>query len=222
MNISIFDVTGPIMIGPSSSHTAGAARLARVAALIAASPFSHVSFGLHGSFAKTYRGHGTDKALVAGVMGLKADDERLKTAFSLAAAAGLSYEFYETQLEGMHDNSTVINFTLNNGKIYTVTGSSIGGGQIVIRNINGIAVELAASTPTLIIRQNDQKGVISEITRVLAEHGINIGVMKVSRTAKGQQALCIIETDSHISPAVLAEIAERKHVLTVKALNIDD
>ncbi len=221
MDISIFDVVGPVMIGPSSSHTAGAARLARAAAKIAAVPFTHVSFGLHGSFAKTYRGHGTDKALVAGVLGFKSDDEQLKTSFEIAAASGLTCDFYETELEGMHDNSVLMTFTLQEGGSCTIAGSSIGGGQIVITNINGTAVDISASGPTLIITQKDKKGVISEVTKILADYDINIGIMKVSRTGKGQQALCVIESDNQIDDRVVSEIASRNNVISVKALCID-
>lgn len=221
MNISIFEVTGPVMIGPSSSHTAGAARLARAAAMIVAAPFAHVTFGLHGSFAKTYRGHGTDRALVAGVLGLHADDERLKDSFALAAEQGLTYEFYEEDLKGMHENSVRMTFTLEDGTLRRVAGSSIGGGQILIREIDGIQLELSAQLPTLIIRQYDKKGVLSNVTRVLADHDINIGVMKLSRTSKGQQALCVIETDSPLTQGIVDLVREQQNIISVQALNPD-
>lgn len=221
MNISIFEVTGPVMIGPSSSHTAGAARLARAAAMIVAAPFAHVTFGLHGSFAKTHRGHGTDRALVAGVLGLHADDERLKDSFALAAEQGLTYEFYEEDLKGMHENSVRMTFTLEDGTLRRVAGSSIGGGQILIREIDGIQLELSAQLPTLIIRQYDKKGVLSNVTRVLADHDINIGVMKLSRTSKGQQALCVIETDSPLTQGIVDLVREQQNIISVQALNPD-
>lgn len=221
MSISIFDVTGPVMIGPSSSHTAGAARLGRVAAMIVAAPISHVRFGLHGSFAKTYRGHGTDKALVAGVLGLREDDEGITDAFALARDRGLSYEFYEADLKGMHENSVRMDFTLLDGTQRRVAGSSVGGGQILICEIDGIALSLSAQLPTLIIRQYDKKGVLSNVTRVLADRGINIGVMKLSRSARGQQALCVIETDNLLNEETVALVRAQANVISVQALNPD-
>jgi len=220
MDISIFDVTGPIMIGPSSSHTAGAAKLARVARQIAGRPFTHVSFGLHGSFAKTYIGHGTDRALVAGILGLKEDDERLANSFAMAEEQGITFDFYETELEGYHENSVKITFTLEDGSQFTVTGSSIGGAQIIIREVNGFLAEFTAQSPTLIISQYDQKGVISDISTVLANSGINIGVMKVSRQSKGALASCIIETDDVVPEEVVTRLQQIKNVLSVQYIHV--
>lgn len=220
MNISVFEVTGPIMVGPSSSHTAGAARLARVARMIAAKPFTHVSFGLHGSFAKTYKGHGSDKALVAGALGFREDDERLADAFAIAAEQGLTYDFYETELDGMHENSVEMVFSLTDGADCKVTGSSIGGAQIVINRINGFETEFSALYPTLVIRQNDTKGIVSDVSHVLAKNDINIGVMRLSRRARGDVACCIIETDDAIPDSVVLEIRALNNVLAVQAINI--
>ena len=215
MHISIFEVTGPVMIGPSSSHTAGAARLSRMARNIAGRPFTHVSFGLHGSFAKTYKGHGTDKALVAGALGLFEDDDRLSYAFDLATRQGLSYVFYETELEGFHENTVKMTFDLEDGSHSEIIGSSIGGGQIVLRRIDGFDVELSGRLPTLLIRQKDERGIISEVSRILASNGINIGIMKLSRTARGDTAFCVIETDDAISPGVAKSIEQVSGVISV-------
>lgn len=221
MNISLFDVAGPVMVGPSSSHTAGAARLARVARSIAAAPFHHVSFGLHGSFAKTYQGHGTDKALVAGALGMREDDERLADAFSIARQQGLSYEFYETDLEEMHENSVLITFSLEGGGACVVAGSSIGGGQIVIRRVNEFEIEFQALAPTLLIVQRDERGVVSEVTGILAEAGLNIGVMRVSRRAKGDTAFCVIELDDRVAAAIVTQIRAMPQILHVQAIHPD-
>ena len=210
------------MIGPSSSHTAGAARLARIARLIVAAPFSHVCFALHGSFAKTYRGHGTDRALVAGALGLREDDERLADSFALARRAGLSWEFTEADLGGMHENSVRMTFTLTDGSRQEITGSSIGGGQIVIRSINGFETEYSAQSSALIIRQYDRPGVVSEVSGVLAGHGINIAVMRVSRSARGETAFCIIETDDWIPREVEATLRELPKIISVRAINLID
>lgn len=222
MEISVFDVTGPVMIGPSSSHTAGAARLARIARLIADGPFTHVSFGLHGSFAHTYKGHGTDRALVAGALGLYEDDERLASSFALAEEAGLTYDFHEVVLDGMHENSVQMIFSMEDGGECEVTGSSIGGGQIVICRINGFETEFTATSCTLVISQYDRRGIVSEVSHVLSENGINIAVMKLSRQAKGEMAFCIIETDSIIPEMVAASIRKIHDVVRVQAINIVD
>lgn len=218
MDVSIFEVAGPIMIGPSSSHTAGAAKLARIAKQIVGAPFSHVSFGLHGSFAKTYQGHGTDKALVAGVLGLREDDERLRQAFSLAEKEGISFDFYEIDLDDMHENSVKMTFFRTDGMQSEVIGSSIGGGQIVIKYIDGFETEVTAQSPTLIIRQYDRKGVVSDISTVLANNNINIGIMKLSRLAKGEIASTVIETDDTIPDKVVESLEKLGNVISVKAI----
>ncbi len=209
------------MIGPSSSHTAGAAKLARIARLIVNKPYTHVSFGLYGSFAKTYKGHGTDRALVAGALGFYEHDERLADSFALAEAAGLGYDFYETDLEGMHENSVRMTFTMNDGCTSEIIGSSIGGGQILITRINGFDTEFTAESSALVISQKDKSGVVSDVSRVLANHSINIGGMKVSRTAKDDLAFCIIETDGPLSDEVVRQILNVEHVLRVQAININ-
>ncbi len=222
MDVSIFKAVGPIMIGPSSSHTAGAARLSRIARAIVAVPFTHVQFGLHGSFAKTYRGHGTDRALVAGALGFYEDDERLADSFALARRAGMGWDFVEVELDGMHENSVRMIFTLADKTTQEITGSSIGGGQILIRSINGFDTEYSAQSSALIIRQNDRPGVISEVSGVLAESGINIGVMRVSRSARGETAFCVIETDDWIPREVEQRLEQLPNLLSVRAINLSD
>ena len=220
MNLSIFEVVGPVMIGPSSSHTAGAAKLAHVAASLAPKGFVRLVFGLAGSFAKTGRGHGTDKALLAGALGLSADDERIRDAFSLAKAQNIAFEFTAIELPENHENSARIVFEYADGTSFFVLGSSIGGGRICITNINGMETEFSAEAPTLIITQQDQKGVISQISSVLAQHSINIGVMRVSRVAKGALASCVIETDAPIPPAVQAALISAPHIVSVCCINL--
>lgn len=220
MKDSIFDIIGPVMIGPSSSHTAGAAKLAHVARAIAGQSFDRVTFGLHGSFAQTYKGHGTDVALLAGVLGIREDDERLSQARELADEAGLRYEFYETELENVHENSVLITFDLEDGSECRIVGSSIGGGQIIIYSINDFVAEFSAQLPTLIVRQYDKKGVVSQVTGVLAEHDINIAVMRVSRNLRGDKAFCIIETDSPIADALISEVEALENIISVQVVNV--
>lgn len=220
MDISIFDVVGPIMIGPSSSHTAGAAKLSRAARQIVKEPFSHISFGLHGSFAKTYKGHGTDKALVAGALGLAENSEALASSFELAKNQGLTFDFYELELEGMHENTVKMTLTMTDGKQNIIIGSSIGGGQIIICEINGYTTDISLTCPTIIINQYDKKGVISEVSRLIAEYDINIATMKLSRKAKGDTACCIIETDNPIPEIAETEIAMLKNIISVRVINL--
>ncbi|MDR1539664.1 MAG: L-serine ammonia-lyase, iron-sulfur-dependent subunit beta [Clostridiales bacterium] len=221
VEISIFEVAGPVMIGPSSSHTAGAARLSRVARQIAAGPIKHVSFGLSGSFAKTYKGHGTDRALVAGILGLREDDERLADSFCLAAEEGLSYDFHPIELDGFHENSVEIAMETQLDGLMKVVGSSIGGGAISIRRLNGFNVEFSSAVPTLVIFQLDKKGIICETTRILAENGINIGNMRVSRKGRGEIACCVIEADSDIPPDIAAHMMRIENVLSVRIIHGD-
>ena len=220
MELSIFDVVGPVMIGPSSSHTAGAARLARAARMIVDEPFTHVRFGLYGSFEKTYRGHGTDRALVAGALGLAEYDERLADSFSLAKQAGLTWEFAADDLDGLHENSVRMTFTTADGSSREIVGSSIGGGQIIIRRIDGFETEIEARSVTLVVMQNDRPGVIRDITRVLAEQGINIGVMKLSRRARGDVACTVIETDAPVPAHAVRAIAALDNIIRVQALDL--
>ena len=220
MDISIFDVVGPIMIGPSSSHTAGAAKLSRVARLIVKEPFTHISFGLHGSFAKTYKGHGTDKALVAGALGLSEDSEALADSFKLAKNQGLEFDFYEIELEGVHENTVKMTLTMLDGSQNVVVGSSIGGGQFEIIEINGFVTNMSLQLPTIVINQYDKKGVISEVSGILAEHSLNIATMKLSRTGKGDRACCIIEIDGEIPEEIEQEIMRNKNIISVKVINI--
>ncbi len=216
---SIFDILGPIMVGPSSSHTAGAARIGKVAKYIAGEGFNSVTFYLHGSFAKTYKGHGTDKALVAGILGMEPYDERLKNSLEIAEENGIKVSFIEADLGNQHENTVKIVFNKNDGSKTEVTGSSIGGGNIIITNVDGYNVKITGDYPTLIIIQNDKKGVISSVTTVLSQNNINIGIMKVKRKKKGIEASMIIETDDEIKDDVIQQLINTENVLSVKVIN---
>lgn len=220
MNISILDVLGPVMIGPSSSHTAGAARLARCARLIAGKPFTHVSFGLCGSFAKTGLGHGTRQALLAGALGLSEEDDRLRWAEKLAEEAGLGWDFYDSELDGVHENTAEITFTFPDGKTCHVVGCSVGGGRILITGVDGMPVELTGERPALLVRQYDRPGVVGAVTGLLAKEGINIAVMRVTREAKGETAGCVIETDAAIPEGLVEHLAGLANIRSVRAISL--
>lgn len=216
---SVFDILGPIMVGPSSSHTAGAARLGKVAKYIAGEDFESVTFYLHGSFAKTYKGHGTDKALVAGILGMEPYDERLKNSLNIAEEKGIKVSFVESDLGNQHENTVKIVFNKKNKSKTEVTGSSIGGGNIIITNVDGYNVKITGDHPTLIIVQNDKKGIISSVTTCLSQNNINIGIMKVKRKKKGVEASMIIETDDEITEEIISKLNNMENIISVKAIN---
>lgn len=205
-NYSAFDVIGPRMIGPSSSHTAGAARLGNVARKICGEEIKKVTFILHGSFAKTYRGHGTDRALVAGVLGMGPEDERLKDSMDLAKKKGLEFQFEPGDLGDVHPNTVKIIMQDKLGNQSEVEGASIGGGNIKITKINGMDAEFTGEYPTLIVHQNDVHGVIAKITQIMNKNKINIAFMRVFRQNKGKDAFTIIEADDPISKNMILEV----------------
>lgn len=222
MEISVFEVLGPIMIGPSSSHTAGAAKIARIARSVANEDIKRVVFGLHGSFAKTYKGHGTDKALVAGILGMKEDDENIRNSFTIAEMNGIDYQFREVELNNAHDNSVLIEVIDSHNKYHKLIGASIGGGSVIITNIDDFDVEITAENPVIIIKMKDTKGMVSEISSLLAKNNINIGVMRVSRNEKGSEASTVIETDEEISHTIIDELKKIENLYDVKVMNFTE
>lgn len=213
----IFDILGPVMIGPSSSHTAGAARLGKIGTEIAGSGFHRVRFYLHGSFAKTYRGHGTDRALVAGVLGMEPSDERIKDSLNIARDRGIDIEFMEADLGYVHPNTVKMVFYYKDRDVYYVTGSSIGGGSIIVIDINGNEVEFTGDYPTILIKYEDQKGTISRISAILSDEDINIATMKVTR--EGNVATMVMEIDNPIKSKVIDRIRNLDEILYVKGIN---
>lgn len=216
---SAFDILGPIMIGPSSSHTAGAARLGKIAAIIAGGNIKTVEFLLHGSFAKTYRGHGTDRALAAGILGMDPWDERLRDALDIAEEKEVSMSFKEIHIEDAHPNTVKFVITDLNGVITEVVGASIGGGSIVITQVDGEEIEFTGEYPTLIIKHKDVPGVVSNVTTLMYSENINIAFMKVFRGSKGQKATMIFETDNIIPEELIKKIGRLGYVSSIKVIN---
>ena len=196
--LDIFEILGPIMVGPSSSHTAGAVRIGRMARTLLGEPPVKADIGLYGSFAETGRGHGTDRALVAGLLGFSADDVRLRTSFAIAADQGLAIEFHRSDEEVDHPNTVRIAMTGASGRKMEVLGVSLGGGKIEIREINGAEVALNGEEHTLITVHRDQPGIIAQATTVLAIGHINVSNMRVFRSAKNETAVMIVCTDSPV------------------------
>ncbi|MCM0646836.1 L-serine ammonia-lyase, iron-sulfur-dependent subunit beta [Clostridium swellfunianum] len=216
---SAFDIIGPAMIGPSSSHTAGAARLGKVAKLVAGGKINKVKFLLHGSFAKTYRGHGTDRALVAGILGMDPWDERLRDSLKIAEDQGLDIRFLEADLGDMHPNTVKFIITKEDETTVEVLGSSIGGGNISITEIDGEPLEFTGVYPTLIIKHVDVPGMVSKVTALMSCEGINIAFMKVYRSSKGETATMIFETDNVVSEKVVEEILSLEHIKNVRVIS---
>lgn len=216
---SVFDILGPIMIGPSSSHTAGAARLAKVARIIAGEKIVKVEFLLHGSFAQTYKGHGTDKALVAGILNMDPWDENLKNSFKIAEEKGIELIFTEADLGEVHPNTVRFIITKGDGSTTEVTGSSIGGGNITVINIDGQVVEFTGERPTILTSHKDLPGVISRISSILYEENINIANMRVFRSQKGKMQTMALEIDSIITESLMDRIKGIIEIENVKFIN---
>lgn len=206
MAVSLFDVIGPIMVGPSSSHTAGAVRLGNVARSLCSTQPRRVEFYLHGSFAQTYQGHGTGKALVGGMLVFLPDDERIRDSYQLAVQNGMEYAFFTEDLGDVHPNSVRILSFLPDGSSSEMIGSSTGGGKILVTRVNGMAVKFTGQYPTLITRHQDQPGMVAHISGLLAQHSINIAFLEVFRSARGSLASMVIETDQPVSKVIIEEL----------------
>lgn len=200
--IGVFDVVGPIMVGPSSSHTAGAVRLGLAARRILGEDVTKAEIGLHGSFSATYWGHRTDVAILAGLLGMSMDDERIPTAKEIAAEAGLDFTFQPVDLGDVHPNSVRMRVSGKNNTV-EVVGASTGGGRISVYEIDRFPVSIDGTYTVLLARYKDQPGVVADITRILASYGINIAFMDVSRKTRGSDALLVAETDDPIVDDVL-------------------
>ncbi len=218
--ISIFDVVGPNMVGPSSSHTSGAASIAYIAGKMFAKDISKVTFTLYGSFEKTYKGHGTDKALLGGILGFASDDLRIKNSFEIAKELGIKYEFIENSAETEHPNTVDICMENNSGEKISVSGISIGGGKVKIVSIDNIEVEFYGEYPTLIIDHKDKKGLISYITKCLSDANTNIAFMRVYRDVKGENAHSIIESDDKIPNELINKLKENSNISNVMLVQI--
>lgn len=218
-NVGVFDVLGPIMIGPSSSHTAGAARLGKIAQGIVNNKIIKVQFLLHGSFSQTYRGHGTDKALVAGILGMEPDDARLRDALTIAQEMGLELEFIPTDLGQYHPNTVKFLITDIHHLHWEILGSSIGGGLIEITEINGHEVQVTGEYTTVITYHEDIPGTVAKVSNLFYEAHINIACMKLVRSQKGKNATMTIELDSQISSEMIDVIKQIKGVNRVIIIN---
>jgi len=206
------------MIGPSSSHTAGAARLGALARAVVGESPKTARIALHGSFATTGRGHGTDRALVAGLLGFAPDDERLPNALDLARESGLDVSFTEEDLGEVHPNTARLDMTDARGREFVVQGSSLGGGDVLVTLINDFPVEITGELPALVVVHHDQPGVVAAVTARLAADVINIASMQVARERRGARALMLIETDGPIPEEIADSLAAIEGVTEVRRI----
>lgn len=205
--MNIFDIIGPVMVGPSSSHTAGAVRLGNAALAILGEPVTKAVIGLHGSFAQTGQGHGTDLALVAGLMGWATDDLRIPQAFAHAQQAGLNYLFTQINAgDAAHPNFVNFQLTGQTGRNCQVAGASIGGGRVMISEVDGFLLEFTGEFPTILTLHEDRPGAIAEVTGILSRRGVNIAQMRVFRRHKGGLASMVLETDQPVADEDIAAV----------------
>ncbi|MEB3298916.1 MAG: L-serine ammonia-lyase, iron-sulfur-dependent subunit beta [Candidatus Sericytochromatia bacterium] len=216
---SVFSIIGPIMVGPSSSHTAGAARLGGLArALLGGTPV-RAELGLHGSFAETGAGHGTDRALIAGLLGFSSGDDRLKDAFEHAREGGLSWSFSTVNLgQDIHPCSARFVLRAADGETLDMVGSSLGGGAVRITSIQGYDVDISGDYPTLVTVHEDRPGLVREVTGLLARLGVNIAFMRVARRHRGAHAFMTLESDQELPENLVAEVRAMPGVLSARAL----
>ena len=210
--MNLFDIMGPIMVGPSSSHTAGAARIGRITRRLLGEPPVSAQLLLHGSFAATGAGHGTDRALVAGLLGMRPDDPRLPRSFELAEEAGMDLALGKTVLLRVKGGS---------GREMEVVASSLGGGRVKVCSIDGLEASFTGDLPTLIIRNRDKPGMVAEVTGVLSRRQVNIAAMQLYRDMRGGLAVMVIESDQPICGAAAEELRACPGIVSVTYLDLE-
>lgn len=213
--MDLFDILGPVMVGPSSSHTAGAVRIGNMGAALLGMPVRQAHIRLHGSFAATGAGHGTDRALVAGLLGLRPDDERIPQSFELAGRAGFVFDFEAVSIPEAHPNTVLLELLGDDGARIEVQASSLGGGRIKVDKLDGIPTDFSGDYNTLVIRNQDRPGCVGRVTTLLSDAGVNIANMRLFRGKRGEQAVTIIETDQPVPPALVEQIRNADGVLQV-------
>ena len=219
--ISVFDVLGPNMIGPSSSHTAGASVIAFLAQKMISGPLAKVEFILYGSFAKTYKGHGTDRALLGGIMGFSTDDMRIRDSYQIARERGLAFSFKVNEEETeVHPNTVDITMENTKGQTMTIRGESLGGGKVRIVRINQVKVDFTGEYSAVIVIQQDKPGVVAHITKVLSERNVNIAFMRLFREKKGHMAYTIVESEGYLSEDVADELRQNSNVHDVMIVQV--
>ena len=220
--MNLFDILGPVMVGPSSSHTAGAVRLGRTARrLLGEGTPRSAAITLYGSFAATGHGHGTDRALIAGLLGFQPDDERIAHSFDLAHDAGMVFTFTLSRTAEEHPNTARIDLVGKSGKTLSMIGCSLGGGRIMVVEMNGLRANFSGDLPTLIVQNVDQPGHVSEVTSMLAQRGVNIATMQLYRDHPGGNAVMIIETDKAVPQESLTWLESCEGIIRVTFIDAE-
>ena len=219
--MNIFDILGPVMVGPSSSHTAGAVRIGLIARRLLGGQPATAKITLSGSFAATGTGHGTDRALVAGLLGMKPDDIRIPDSFALAVEQGLAFTFDKTELKEAHPNTAILQLSTAGGRELEVQASSLGGGRIMVNKLDGINVNFNGDSPTLIVHNLDQPGHVAEVTSMLSHKSVNIATMQLYRNHRGGYAVMVIETDQDIPAEALRWLSRLEGVIKVTYPNAE-
>ena len=217
----LFDILGPVMVGPSSSHTAGAVRIGLTARKLLGDRPVHADILLHGSFALTGHGHGTDCALIAGLLGMQPDDLRIPESFAVAAEQGLTFTFQNVQMRNAHPNTARLKLTGANGRALDIVAESVGGGRIRIRSIDGIETNFSGEHNTLIVHNQDTPGHVAAVTAALMQRHVNIATMQLYRNHRGGYAVMVIETDQDIPAEALRWLSRLEGVIKVTYLNAE-
>lgn len=219
--MNLFDILGPVMVGPSSSHTAGAVRIGYIAAMLLKDQPTQALITLHGSFASTGKGHGTDRALIAGLLGMKPDDIRIPDSFTIAERKNLHYTFQTAQLKNAHPNTALIKLSGAQGRRLSIQASSIGGGRILVNKLDGIDVNFTGDKPTLIVHNIDRPGHVAEVTSMLAKQSINIATLQLYRDKRGGEAVMVIEVDQPVPVTQVTWLEHQEGIRKVIYVNTE-
>ena len=219
--MNLFDILGPVMVGPSSSHTAGAVRIGLISRKLLQEIPVKAEIKLHGSFATTGLGHGTDRALIAGLLGMKPDDIRIPQSFEIAEKEGLHFSVTNVNLKDVHPNTAVLKITGENGRSVEVQAASIGGGRIMIHKLDGIQVNFSAEKPTLIVHNLDQPGHIAEVTSMLSHKSVNVATMQLYRDKRGGYAVMVLEMDQAVPIEAIKWLEHLEGIIKVTYIDVD-
>ena len=220
--MNIFDILGPVMVGPSSSHTAGAVRIGRVTRELLGEEPVRVELLLHGSFAETGQGHGTDLALVAGLLGMQPDDIRIPQSMKMARGHGMDVKLGSIHLRDVHPNTVLLKVSGCSGRALEVVASSLGGGRIQVCQIDGLETNFNGEYPTLVVHNLDQPGHVADVTGLLSKEKINIASMHLARDVRGGYAVMVVETDQRIPEHLLRKLQGMEGILKVTCVNLSE
>lgn len=220
--MNLYDIIGPVMVGPSSSHTAGAVKIGYVSRKLMAQPIVKAQILLYGSFLATGKGHGTQIAIVAGLLGMKTDDCRIPDSFRLAKETGMEISFGEAELKDAHPNSAQLILTGANGRQLEIVGESIGGSRINIASIDGLSANFSGDYPTLIVHNLDQPGHVAEVTSMLSHKSVNIATMQLYRAGRGGHAVMVIECDQEVPKESIQWLAHLEGIEKVTYYSLEE